>query len=614
MNILETIKSSEDIKLLENDKLTQLCTEIREFLIENVSKTGGHLASNLGIVELTVAMHRVFDFPEDKIIFDVGHQSYVHKIITDRKDKFNTLRTFNGISGFPKRCESDYDSFNTGHSSTSISAALGMARAREINNEKYNIIALFGDGALTGGMMFEAMNDAGQKKLPLILILNDNAMSISKNVGAISMHLRNIRISSTYFKSKVAVDEFLKFIPFLGAPLAAAIRKIKRGLRSVVLPTTLFDDMGFEYLGPVDGHNLDALIECLEHAKKAKKPIVLHVHTKKGKGYLPAEKNPAKFHGIGKFDKTTGETATEKETYSDCFGAKMCSVAKYNDKVVAITAAMPYGTGLNDFSKLYPDRFFDVGIAEEHAMTLAAGMATNGVIPVIPIYSSFLQRAYDQILHDVCLQNLHVVIPIDRAGIVGADGETHQGLYDIAFLSHIPNMSILSPSSFDMLEKMLEYAISEHNGPIAIRYPRGNTQHIANIDFEYGKAIKHSDGTDLTIITTGRMTPRALQVAQELGYDCDVLEIPTIKPIDKDTIFASARKTSKVVTIEDGAKIGGMGQYISSLLHEEGISTVFYSFAFGDCPITHGTVDELDKMHGLDTQSIVKYIKENIEK
>ena len=614
MNILETIKSSKDIKLLDKDKLGILCTEIREFLIENVSKTGGHLASNLGIVELTVAMHRVFNFPEDKIIFDVGHQSYVHKIITDRKDKFNTLRTFNGISGFPKRSESAYDSFNTGHSSTSISAALGMARARELKDEKYNIIALFGDGALTGGMMFEAMNDAGQKKLPLILILNDNAMSISKNVGAVSTHLRNIRISSTYFKSKVAVEEILKFIPILGAPFAAVLRKIKQGLRSVVLPTTLFDDMGFEYIGPVDGHNLDALTECLEHAKKATRPIVIHVHTKKGKGYTPAEKNPAKFHGIGKFDKVTGETGTEKESYSDCFGAKMCSVAKHNDKVVAITAAMPNGTGLNDFSKLYPNRFFDVGIAEEHAMTLAAGMAANGIVPVIPIYSSFLQRAYDQVLHDVCLQNLHVVIPVDRAGIVGADGETHQGLYDISFLSHIPNMSILSPSSFDMLEKMLEYAINEHNGPIAIRYPRGNTQHIANADFKYGKAIKHSDGSDLTIITTGRMTSRAMEVAHKLDYDCDILEIPTIKPIDKDAIFASARKTAKVITIEDGAKIGGMGQYISSLLYEEGISAKFYSFAFGDTPVTHGTVDELDKMYGLDTQSIVEYVKENFEK
>lgn len=614
MNILDTVNSSDDIKKLNTDELNQLCSEIREFLLDNVSQTGGHLASNLGIVELTLAIHKVFDFPNDKIIFDVGHQSYVHKIITGRKDKFNTLRTEGGISGFPKRNESECDSFNTGHSSTSISAALGMARARELNKENYNIIALFGDGALTGGMMFEAMNDAGRKNLPLILILNDNAMSISKNVGSVSAHLRDIRSSNTYLKSKVAVEEILKKIPVFGVPISKIIKQIKRIVRRSVIPTTLFDDLGFDYIGPVDGHNIELLIEYLEHAKRESKPIVLHVHTVKGKGYSPAEEFPAKFHGVGKFDKDSGQTFGSDDCYSEYFGNKLCCMAEENKKIAAITAAMPYGTGLYNFSKKYQDRFFDVGIAEEHAMTLAAGMASNGIVPVVPIYSSFLQRAYDQILHDVCLQNLHVVIPVDRAGIVGADGETHQGLYDIAFLSHIPNISILSPSSYKMLEEMLEYAINEHNAPIAIRYPRGRAQYDADNKFEYGKAIKHCNGDKLTIIATGRMIITAMEVAKKLDFDCEVLEIPTIKPLDIDAVCESAKKTSAVITIEDGAKIGGMGQYISSVLYECGIDAKFHAFAFPDTPVQHGTVEELDKKFGLDAQSIAEYIRENIVK
>lgn len=612
MNILDTIKSSDDIKKLSIDDLDALCSQIREFLVKNVSHTGGHLSSNLGVVEITVALHKVFDFPQDKIIFDVGHQSYVHKIITGRKDKFQTLRCEGGISGFPKRNESEYDSFNTGHASTSISAALGMARSRDLRGENNNIIALFGDGALTGGMMFEAMNDAGGKKTPLILILNDNTMSISKNVGSISAHLREIRSSDAYLKSKKAIEEILNKIPFLGSTIAKIIKQIKRIIRRSVISATLFDDLGFEYLGPIDGHDIQSLIKCFQRAKKTDKPILLHIKTIKGKGYAPAEKYPAKFHGVGKFDPETGQIFDSNDCYSECFGEMLCKIAKDNPDVCAITAAMPYGTGLSHFQMQYPERFFDVGIAEEHATTLAAGISANGLTPVLTIYSSFLQRAYDQILHDICLQNLHVVLAVDRAGIVGADGETHQGLYDISFLSHIPNMAILSPSSYLMLQDMLAYAILEHNGPIAIRYPRGNTQFESEHRFKFGKTIQHSFGNNLTILATGRMVQRAFEVASLLEYYCDIIEIPTIKPLDINPIIESIKKTSAVITIEDGAKSGGMGQYISSKLYEKGVFSMFYSFAFPDTPISHGSIDKLDKKFGLDVDSIVDFVKEKI--
>lgn len=614
MNILDTINSQEDIKALDINQLNRLSDELREFLINSVSKTGGHLASNLGIVEITLALHKVFDFSKDKIIFDVGHQSYVHKILTGRKDKFDTLRTLNGISGFPKTSESEYDFFNTGHSSTSISAALGMARARELKKEDYSIIALFGDGALTGGMMFEAMNDAGRKNLPLILILNDNAMSISKNVGSVSAHLRDIRTSNKYLKSKAVIEHFLNKIPLIGIQTSKMIKTVKRAVRRTVLTSTIFDALGFDYLGPIDGHNIETLIECLEHAKKSKKPIVLHVNTTKGKGYIHAEENPAKFHGIGKFDAETGAVNETDDCYSNCFGKKICDIAQSNQNVVAITAAMPYGTGLYDFSKKYPERFFDVGIAEGHAITLAAGMATNGLVPVVPIYSSFLQRAYDQILHDICLQNLHVVIPIDRAGIVGADGETHQGLYDISFLSHMPNMTLLSPSSYKMFEEMLDYAVNEHNGPIAIRYPRGNTQYIKDTHFEPIKAVKHSDGKLLSIFATGRMVKTASMLPELLGMECDIIELPTIKPLDMDSIIKSVLKTAAVVTIEDGTKIGGIGQQISAILTENQINAKLCSFTFPDIPIKHGAPAEIDALYGLDAESIAKKIKEQIIK
>lgn len=608
--LLDTINSPDDLKKLNIDELSVLCTEIRDFLIDSVSKTGGHLASNLGVVELTVALHTVFDVPRDKIVFDVGHQSYVHKILTGRRDNFNTLRQFGGMSGFPKSSESDADAFNTGHSSTSVSAALGLARARDLDGDSYSVISVFGDGALTGGMMYEAMNDAGHTKTPLILILNDNEMSISKNVGAVSKHLRTLRTSSVYFRSKYIVERFLKKIPLCGNIAVNIIKHIKRAFRRLVIPTTLFDDMGFRYMGPVDGHDLKSLIGCFEYVRGENRPVLIHVQTKKGRGYTPAENNPQKFHGISAFDKATGETKKGAETYSARFGSSMLRLAENNKKLVAITGAMPNGTGLDEFMKCFKKRFFDVGIAEQHGVTFAAGLAKAGYVPVIPLYSSFLQRAYDQTLHDVCLQNLHVVFPIDRAGIVGADGETHQGIYDISYLSHMPNMTILSPATLDQLETMLDFAVNKFNAPIAIRYPRGSVQAEGiSPEFTLGKAQLLQNGNDITIIATGRMVRRAQEIASLLGRSAEIISLPTIKPLDEAAVISSAMKTGNVITIEDNVKSGGMGSMIGTLLKEKQIDCAFKIFAFPDTPVTHGTVDELDKLYGLDAVTIVSKIR-----
>lgn len=608
--LLDKINSPDDLKQLNTGELQSLCSEIREFLIDSVSETGGHLASNLGIVELTVALHTVFNVPKDKIIFDVGHQSYVHKLLTGRRDRFKTLRQFGGMSGFPKTSESEYDIFNTGHSSTSVSAALGIARGRDLAGDDYNVTAVFGDGALTGGMMYEAMNDAGHSRTPLILILNDNAMSISRNVGAVSRHLRSLRLSPFYFRSKHAVENFLKKIPVGGKATAKLLKQVKRFIRRLVIPTTIFDDMGFIYMGPVDGHNIKALIQCLEYAKEENKPVFIHALTKKGKGYAPAENNPQKFHGVGPFDKISGKTKSGAETYSARFGRTLTQLAEDNKKIVAITGAMPNGTGLDEFEKKFKSRFFDVGIAEQHGVTLSAGLAAAGYIPVIPLYSSFLQRAYDQTLHDVCLQNLHVVFPIDRAGIVGADGETHQGIYDISYLSHMPNMTILSPASLDQLEVMLDFAVNRFSAPIAIRYPRGNTEADIPSDFVLGQAQKIQQGTDVTIIATGRMVKRAQEVSALTDKSVEIIALPTIKPLDEAAVLASAMKTGNVITIEDNVKIGGMGSMIASLLEEKSVKCKFRIFAFPDTPVTHGSVDELDKLYGLDAKTIASKINQ----
>ncbi|MCR4693573.1 MAG: 1-deoxy-D-xylulose-5-phosphate synthase [Firmicutes bacterium] len=597
--MLKDIKSPDDIKSLSDSELSTLAFEIRKFLVESVSRTGGHLASNLGVVELTLALHSVFDFSKDRLIWDVGHQSYVHKILTGRMDKFNTLRKFGGISGFPKTAESIYDAFNTGHASTSASAAMGMARARDLSGEKYEVVSVFGDGALTGGMMFEALNDAGHSGSKVIFILNDNNMSISQNVGAISRYLQKLRVKPEYFKSKEFIEELISKLPLGSNRAADTAKRAKSALRKKVIPTTLFDNLGLNYIGPVDGHDITSLKAVLERAKKSSESSFIHIRTVKGKGYRPAENNPQQYHGI---------SATQPKScdYASVFGKKLTSLAKANKKIVAITAAMPVNTGLLEFAKTFKNRYFDVGIAEEHAVTMAAGLANGGFTPVVPIYSTFMQRAYDQILHDVCLQNLHVVLCAEHAGIVGEDGETHHGMYDIAFLSQMPNMSLLSPSTFQEFGDMLEYAVNTHNGPIAIRYPKGSAQAMS-LPFDFGKAQILKGGKDISIISTGRMIKTAQKVAEH--FDAQLISLPTIRPLDKQAIIANLQGKKLAVTIEDAAKSGGINALISCTIAESGIQTPLLPFAFPDAPIVQGTVDELDKFYGMDESSIVKRIE-----
>lgn len=598
-----------ELSKMSMPELYQLAEEIRAFLVQNVSKTGGHLASNLGVVELTIALHCVFSFPEDKLIWDVGHQSYVHKILTGRAARFPTLRKFGGLSGFPKTSESEYDCFNTGHSSTSVSAALGMARSRDLKGEHHHVAAVFGDGALTGGMLFEALNDGGHKKTPCVLVLNDNAMSISKNVGAIAKHLRNLRSKPGYTKSKSIVERGLTRIPAVGRPLADLIRTVKQKLKMLILPTTLFNELGFDYLGPINGHDLENLISALTVAKNSQHPIVVHVHTKKGKGYSPAEQNPQVFHGISGFDlEHANDFPAQPDDYSAVFGKTLCTLAKSTPEIVAITAAMPSGTGLMDFAAQFPDRFFDTGIAEQHAATLAAGFAAGGMIPVFPVYASFFQRAYDQVLHDVCLQNLHVVFCADRAGIVGADGETHHGLFDISCLSAMPNMSILAPSSFEELSDMLSYAILEHKGPITIRYPRGGTQGTTHRSFAFGKARKLADGEDITIISYGRMVSTAEKITEQLakdGVSAELITLPTVCPLDREQLIHSISKTGAAAVLEDHVIDGGIGSAVGTLISEEGLSAKLLRFAFPREPIVQGSIRELDQKYGLDEKTVV---------
>ena len=610
--ILPLINSPADLRGLTIEQLEQLAREIREFLIESVSKTGGHLASNLGVVELTLILHTIYNTPYDKIIWDVGHQSYIHKILTGRKEKFHTLRQYKGISGFPKTTESIHDCFNTGHSSTSISAALGMARARDLKKEKNSVIAVIGDGALTGGMAFEALNDAGRSPNNLIVILNDNEMSIDKNVGGLSSCLNRVRTEPIYFKVKKDLDIWINKIPAIGKQVANTIKKAKGTLKYLMLPGMFFEELGFRYIGPVDGHDMITLKKVLSKAKEMSGPILIHVLTQKGRGYTPAEKSPHIFHGISSFDVETGEIIKDKnlEDYSAVFGKELMKIAEYNQRVVAITAAMPHGTGLNGFAEKYPDRFFDVGIAEQHAVTLAAGLASEGIKPVFAVYSSFLQRAYDQIIHDVCQQNLPVVFAIDRAGLVGSDGETHQGVFDLSFLNHIPNMTIMTPKDYEELRQMLRFAI-DHNGPVAIRYPRGHEKEIGNKKcqpVEIGRAELIQKGNDITIVACGRMVHTAVKVAKELikfGMTADVINARFIKPLDSKLIVASAEKTKNVVTIEDNMVIGGIGSQILNEINEHGLSGIkVRNFGFPDKFVTHGNVTQLDSLNKLDYQSI----------
>ena len=594
-DFIDKINTLEDFKKIEKKDYPALAKEIREFLIDYVSKTGGHLAPNLGVVELTMAIHHVFHSPEDKIIFDVGHQCYVHKILTGRARDFGTLRQLNGISGFPRSDESIHDPFSTGHSSTSISTALGIATANKLSGKDNYAIAVIGDGALTGGLALEALNNASIDKTNLIVILNDNQMSISPSVGNLSLYLNKVRSNNFYTKSKKKIRTFLDHIPFLGKHIMHLIEAIKNGIRHLVLPNSvLFEKFGFTYLGPIDGHNVNYLIKILNRAKNVKKPVLVHVITEKGKGYLPAEQNPNLFHGIGKFDKETGTPlSNSQESYSKRFGEELIKRAKENEKIVAITAAMPDGTGLCEFSKTFPDRFFDVGIAEEHAVTFASGLASNGFIPVFAVYSTFLQRAYDEIIHDVALQNAHVIFCIDRAGIVGADGETHQGIFDLSFLSHIPNIVMMAPKDGDELSEMLDFAIS-YNGPVAIRYPRDgyekqlkctdtkNKNQKIKLPLQSIKAEILKKGKDITIIGYGKTVRTALEVASILkaqNMEAEVINARFLKPLDKNTILKSIRKTKKVVTIEDNIISGGLASIIKDLIINEKLeSRIFIAY------------------------------------
>ena len=615
--MLEKVNSLEDLKKLNIEDKKILSKDIRKYILEIVSKNGGHLASNLGVVELTIAIDSVFNLPEDKVVWDVGHQTYVHKILTGRKEEMKTLRTLNGIAGFPKTNESETDCFNTGHSSTSISAALGMARARDIENKNNSVIAVIGDGALTGGMALEALNDAGYSGTKMTVILNDNEMSISKNIGGMNMLLSKLRTKRTYTKSNISLKKIINKIPVIGKPFVKAVQRIKRSIKQLIIPKMFFEDIGFRYLGPVDGHNIEELERMLKITKELDGPVLLHVLTKKGKGYKIAEENPDKYHATGSFDIETGKTiGAKKKDYSKAFGDKLIKMAKENKNIVAITASMKDGTGLREFQKEFPDRFFDIGIAEGHAVGLAAGMAKAGLIPFVPIYSSFYQRAYDQVIHDVAIQKLPVIMLVDRAGIVGQDGETHQGTFDMAFFRLIPNLVIMAPKDFRELEEMMEFAVKIKK-PVVIRYPRGGEN--SNIKFQkcekidLGKGEILNKGKDVSIIAIGKTVSRAMEVANMLRKDkieADVINTRFLKPLDKEIVKKSIEKTKFVITIEDGTIINGLSTAIKELIIDENIKDVkIKSFAYPDEFIKHGKVEELEEIYHQDKNSIYNYIK-----
>ncbi|MBE5976280.1 MAG: 1-deoxy-D-xylulose-5-phosphate synthase [Paenibacillaceae bacterium] len=614
--MLELINGPDDIKKFSKQELTILSQEIRDFLIEKISTTGGHLASNLGVVELTMAIYLAFDLPMDKIVWDVGHQSYTHKILSGRRMEFDELRQYGGMSGFPKRKESPCDAFDTGHSSTSISAGLGLAQARDVLGEGHFVVSVIGDGSLTGGMAYEALNNAAQMKKNFVIILNDNNMSISENVGGMSSYLNSIRTGNGYLDLKKHVTNTLSRIPVIGEPLIEKISRTKNGIKQLLIPGMLFENMGITYLGPVDGHNLKALTRTLKEAKKLDHTVLVHVITKKGKGYAPAEKNPSKFHGVDPFDILTGKPKKEKKnlSYTDVFSKTICRLAKDDKKIVAVTAAMPDGTGLKRFSNLYPDRFFDVGIAEEHAVTSAAGMAAGGLKPVVAVYSSFLQRGFDQVLHDVCIQNLPVVFAVDRAGLVGSDGETHQGIFDLSFLSAIPNMSIFAPKNDWELANGLEFAFSL-DSPIAVRYPRGEAYQGLE-DFkspiEYGKGEIIYEETDIALLAVGSMVSTGEHVRQKLkaeGWNCTLANGRFIKPFDKKLIDHLAKNHWLIVTMEENVLQGGYGSLINGYIHEHYPKVKVLNIALPDAYVEHGNVSLLRKGLGIDSDSIIWRMK-----
>lgn len=617
--ILEKIKKENDIKELSEEELAILADEIREFLIQKISVTGGHLASNLGVVELTMALHLFLDLPKDKLIWDVGHQSYTHKLLTGRKDNFDTLRKYGGMSGFPKRKESDCDCFDTGHSSTSISAGLGYAHAREISGEDYKVVSVIGDGALTGGMAFEALNNAAQLKSNFIIVLNDNNMSISENVGGLSTYLSGFRTADAYLDLKMGVMNSLNKIPVYGNKMVERIRKTKSGIKQLLIPGMLFEEMGIIYLGPVDGSDMKGILRLLKEASNIEGPVMVHVLTHKGAGYLPAERHPARFHGTEPFDIETGLPSKPrvKANYTDIFSTVMRKLGDRDEKVVAITAAMTDGTGLKRFHNMFPDRFFDVGIAEEHAVTFAAGLAAAGLKPIFAVYSSFLQRAYDQILHDVCIQNLPVVFAIDRAGLVGSDGETHQGIFDYTYLSGIPNMHICAPKNKWELSDMMKFAVAL-DAPIAVRYPRGTAyaglaEHRAPIELGKAEWIAREGG--IALFAVGSMVKTAEEVQKllhEKGYKASIINARFIKPIDKEAVLSACEDHEMIVTMEENVQSGGFGEKVLDCLndHEKRIKCVMA--AIPDAYVEHGNVELLKKEIGLDAESITEKILERL--
>ena len=617
-NILETINSPADVKALSLEQLKQLAEEIRQLLISVISKTGGHLAPNLGVVELTLALHRVFTTPKDKIVFDVGHQSYIHKIITGRREQFSTLRQYGGLSGFPKRSESEHDAFGTGHSSTSISAALGMAVARDLQGEDYNVIAVIGDGSMTGGMAFEALNNAGTLHKKMIVVLNDNEMSISKNVGAMSEYLYQLRTGETYNKIKHDIEGWLKNMEF-GTDVLKAIRRLKGSVKYLMVPTSIFEELGFTYLGPIDGHDLQGLTEVLQAAKKIDGPVLVHVLTKKGKGYKPAEESPNKFHGTGPFDIATGKKIANPNapiTYTEVFGKTLTELANEDKEIIGITAAMPDGTGMSTFAKAHPERFFDVGIAEQHAVTSAAGAAAVGLKPVAAIYSTFLQRAYDSVLHDICMQKLHVTLCLDRAGLVGDDGYTHHGVFDYAYLRSMPEMTIMAPKDENELRHMLKTAV-DFDGPVSVRYPRGSGVGVSITEpmhsLPIGKAEVLREGKDVCLWAIGSMVQSALQAADKLaeqGISAGVVNMRFAKPLDEELLLEHAAQYGKIVTLEEGVLQGGVGSAVLETLNAAKMLQKCQVLTLGipDEFVLHGDKKLLFKDLGLDVETIADKI------
>lgn len=613
--LLEKIQKENDIKQLKPEELEKLAEEIRQFLVEKISVTGGHLASNLGVVELTMALHLAFELPQDKMIWDVGHQSYTHKILTGRRAGFDDLRKYGGMSGFPKRKESECDAFDTGHSSTSISAGLGYVAARDIKGEEHSVISIIGDGAMTGGMAYEALNNASRLKSNFIIVLNDNNMSISENVGGMSRYLNGLRTAEAYTGLKKGVEDTLMKIPVQGEKILYQMKKTKSGLKQLFVPGMFFEDMGITYLGPVDGHDIRKLYKTFQEARRVDHAVLVHVLTKKGKGYVPAEENPSRFHGIVPFDIETGEAKekSSKDSYTDIFSKVFCDIAKQNDAVVGITAAMADGTGLARFARMFPDRFFDVGIAEEHALTFAAGLAAGGLKPVVAVYSSFLQRAFDQTIHDVCLQNLPVMIAVDRAGLVGSDGETHQGLFDLSFLNMIPNMTILSPKNRWEMADMVRFC-ADFQYPVALRYPRGAAYEglsAFRTPIVYGKSEILYEEEDIAVIFVGHMAELAVQVRdrlKEIGYHCSLINARFVKPLDTEMLEALTKDHRLFVTIEENVLSGGFGEQVLHYVSRAKLDVGVRCIGIPDDYVEHGNVDLLRREVGLDAETIVKQI------